>query len=104
MKPTTKGDPLLATNWPASRVEHCLQQKQEKDLIAFLRARYTERFFEPIECLKHAPGNHQGYGMAMMSLCSLLVESIQCCRYGLPSTNAGELNALGTHNPPKAYD
>lgn len=98
-----KRDPYLASHWRASRVRSSLRSKRKKDLINFLRARYEERFFEPIRYLRNA-GNLQGYGIAMMSLCSLLVESIQCLRDGLPSTNGGELKRLAALTPPKKYD
>jgi len=97
-----KCDPYLASHWRASRVRSSLRSRRKKDLINFLRARYEERFFEPIRYLKNA-GNLQGYGIAMMSLCSLLVESIQCLREGLPSTNSGELRRLAALAPPKNY-
>jgi hypothetical protein len=51
-------------------------------------------FFEPIRHLASSC-NKQGYGFAIMALCSLLIETIQCYRYGLPSTNSGELERLG---------
>jgi hypothetical protein len=98
-----KHDPYLAGHWRASRVRSSLRSKRKKDLINFLRDRYEERFFEPIRYLRNA-GNLQGYGIAMMSLCSLLVESIQCLREGLPSTNRGELRRLAAITPPKKYD
>lgn len=96
-------DPKLASRWPASRVRRCLRRKLKKDLIGFLHDRYQERFFRPIRRLRKAEGNSQGYGIAVMSLCSLLVESIHCCRLGLPSTNAGELRSLRRCQVPKGY-
>lgn len=98
-----KRDPYLANHWRASRVRSLLRSKRKKDIINFLRARYEERFFEPIQYLRNA-GNLQGYGIAMMSLSSLLVESIQCLCEGLPSTNRGELKRLAALTPPKKYD
>ena len=38
-----------------------------------------------------------------MSLCSLLVESIQSCREGLPTTYGPELRWLERHNPPSQF-
>jgi hypothetical protein len=96
-------DPYLASRWRASKVRRALRTKSKKNLVAFLRDRYRERFFQPIQCLKDA-GNLQGYGMAMMSLCSLLVESIQSCRDGLPSTYRRELQNLSQYRPPQKYD
>jgi len=99
-------DPLLAGSWRASTVEACLSDRACKDdLICFLRARYQERFFEPIQALRNAGGNQQGFGFSMMALCCLLIETIQCYRAGLPSTNRGELERLAQRNagPANAY-
>lgn len=86
-------DPKLARNWPKSRVLQTHDAKQTHELVRFLRARYTERFFEPIRCLKRAPGNVQGYGFAVMSLCCLLIETLQCYRLGWPSSHPSDLSA-----------
>lgn len=99
-----KHDPRLARGWPASKVQKCLDNQKKDELVRFLKARFKERFFRPIDCLKEAPGNLQGYGFAMMALCSLLVESIQSFRDGLPSTYRRELSKLGQYNPPKQYE
>ncbi|MEK7995024.1 MAG: hypothetical protein AAB403_14555 [Planctomycetota bacterium] len=95
---------LLASGWPVSKVCRSLRRRHKFDLINFLRERYDERFFQPIQLLRNAVGSHQGYGFAMMALCSLLVESIQCCRDGLPSTNTRELRNLAQYAPPPIYD
>ncbi len=87
-------DPRLAQNWTKSRVLDCHDGKQDKELIRFLRERYIERFFDPIRCLRKAPGNEQGYGFAVMSLCCLLVETIQCYRLGWPSSSPKEFREL----------
>src|SRR6266852_4243364 len=92
-------DSELARGWRASRVQSCLDQGKNRQLVDFLRQRFDDRFFEPIKVLRRAPGNTQGYGFAIMSLCSLLVESIQCFRLGLPSTYEGDLRKLHVHNP-----
>jgi len=84
-------DPLLAQHWPASRVHRCLGRKDTHGLVRFLRERHQERSFKPIKNLKSTRGNMQGYGFAMMALCSLLVETIQSYRDGLPTTSGGEL-------------
>ncbi len=84
----------LATNWGVSRVRRSLRRRNIAELVTFLRARQDERFFEPIRVLKGAHGNHQGYGFAMMALCSLLIETIQSFRDGLPTTHGRELNRL----------
>jgi hypothetical protein len=94
----------LAANWPVSNVQECLDRNECESLVSFLRERYQERFFLPISVLKTAEGNDQGYGMAMMSLCSLLIESIQCLRDGLPSTSRSELKDLSNYSPPPEYE
>jgi hypothetical protein len=71
-----------------------LENAQAKDLVSFIRARHGERFFKPIKQLRESQGNDQGYGFAIMALCSLLVETIQSYREGLPTTHQGELNCL----------
>ena len=99
-----KKDPLLANNWPTSAVVRCLRRKDRAQLIQFLRDRHQERFFEPIRCIRNVEGNEQGFGFAVMALCSLLVETIQSYRNGLPTTNPGELNELRTlKKVPDAY-
>lgn len=95
---------LLASRWPASKVRFYLRKRHKTGLIKFLGERYDERFFQPIQLLRDAHGSHQGYGIAMMALCSLLVESIQCCRDGLPSTNRRELTSLAQYVPPPRYE
>src|SRR5271156_6025144 len=84
----------LAHGWPISKVRTSLANAQAIDLASFIRARHGERFFKPIKRLRESLGNNQGYGFAMMALCSLLVETIQSYREGLPTTHQGELNRL----------
>ena len=84
----------LARNWSKARVLECLANKETSEIIRFLGERYDERFFSPINCLRKAPGNTNGYGFAIMALCCLLVETIQCYREGLPCSNGTELNEL----------
>ncbi len=98
-----KSDPKLANRWPAGKVRSCLRKRQKAKLVRFLKARYEERFFKPIRCLKQPARNTQGYGFAIMALCALLVESIQSYRDGLPSTHRGELNRMKTYKPPRRY-
>lgn len=38
-----------------------------------------------------------------MALCSLLIESLQSYRYGLPTTNKGEFRRLADFSPPLEY-
>lgn len=93
-KKRSKSDPLLANKWRTSRVRRCLRKKETSELVTFLWERHDERFFQPIRNLKSAEGNHQGYGFAMMSLCSLLIETIQSYKDGIPTTSSGELGRL----------
>ncbi len=87
-------DVRLARNWSKPRVEDCLGKRVRIELVRFLRERYTERFFDPIRCLSSAPGNEQGYGFAIMALCCLLIETLECYRKGLPSTSRNEMDEL----------
>jgi hypothetical protein len=96
--------PKLAASWPVAKVRECLDNKQEAELLRFIKARFKERFFRPISYLKQAPGNLQGYGFAIIALCSLLVESLQSFRDGLPSTHYDELRHLGRYNPPAEFE
>jgi hypothetical protein len=68
-------------------VRAALRTKDRAGLIDFIRQRHTERFFDPIQRLRGAERNQQGYGFAMMALCSLLIETIQSYREGLPTTD-----------------
>jgi len=97
-----KFDPLLAEGWPMSKVQLCLADRSQKNmLVSFVRKRFEERFFGPIRVLRRAADNSQGYGFAMMSLCSLLVESIESFRLGLPSTYRPDMRNLHTYSPPR---
>jgi hypothetical protein len=86
-----KRDLVLATGWPVDRVRRCLRTRDRNGLVSFVRQRHTERFFQPIQQLRRAKENAQGYGFAMMALCSLLIETIQSYREGLPTTYSAEL-------------
>jgi hypothetical protein len=88
-----KSDVLLANDWPVSKVVDCLQKESKAEIVEFLRARHQERFFDPIRHLTESK-NKEGYGFAIMALCSLLVETLQSYRYGLPSTHEPELKSL----------
>jgi hypothetical protein len=90
---STNCDVRLANNWPISRVKDRLGRQAKGEIIEFLRQRHQERFFGPIQYLTSLP-NKRGYGFAIMALCSLLIETIQCYRDGLPSTNLDELKRM----------
>lgn len=92
----TAGEVSLASNWPKSRVHDALDKAQREEIVGFLSERYTERFFSPIHTLRQAPGGHKGFGFAVMALCCLLIETLQCYRQGLPSSDEGELKKLET--------
>jgi hypothetical protein len=101
---SSTGDKIkLAKNWTIGQVENALSQKRPDDLIRFLRDRYEERFFKPIELIMKAKGNEQGYGFSAMALCSLLVETLESYWQGLPSTFKPELEALHCRHIPNEY-
>lgn len=101
---SSTSDTRLARGWRASKVKAALCGQDTTGLREFLKRRFDERFFRPIRVLRRAPGNEQGYGFAIMAICSLLVETIECYRLGLPSTYAKDLNGLSKWNPPSQYD
>jgi hypothetical protein len=84
----------LAPGCPAEDVAKWLEIEDTAKLSTFLRNRHEARFFGPIECLQTASNAHHGYGFSMMALCSLLVETIQCFREGMPSTSEKEWREL----------
>jgi hypothetical protein len=84
----------LALNWTKSRVQQNLDNAEREELVRFLHERYTERFFNPIRVLRQAPGNYRGFGFAIIALCCLLIETLQCYREGLPSSHKKELRRL----------
>jgi putative N-acetylmannosamine-6-phosphate epimerase len=86
MKRTDGNEPKLARDWTISRVQLCLDSADKESLVTFIEQRYRERFFQPIGRLMESPDHLQCYGFAIMALCSLLIESLQCYRYGLPTT------------------
>jgi hypothetical protein len=106
VKPPAKSkvDIRLAANWRISRLRECLKKRDRAGLALFIRERHTERFFQPIAQLGATEGNVPGYGFAMMALCSLLVETLQSYREGLPTTHSGELGTLkNATRVPKEY-
>jgi len=84
----------LAQKWPRARVHGILRNRNPVELAQFIEERHSERFFRPIRALGKALGNEQGYGFAMLALCSLLIETIQCYREGLPTTDRREFRGL----------
>jgi hypothetical protein len=70
-------EPELATAWPLSRVNTCLNSADKASLVLMIQQRYDERFLLPLRTLRSASGHALGYGFAIMALCSLLVESLQ---------------------------
>jgi hypothetical protein len=102
-QPTPSIEPELSIGWTLSRVEKCLETGDKSSLAAMIQQRYEERFLEPIRTLRLAPSHVRGFGFAIMALCSLLIESLQSYRYGLPTTNEGEYPAFESFNPPTKY-
>ncbi len=100
-----KKETRLAKGWPINKARRVLKKRRRQDLIRFLRKRHKERFFNPIPLLLNAPGNEQGYGFSAMAICSLLVETMQSYRLGLPTTNRQELTRIGANGKtiPKRY-
>lgn len=98
-------EPKLARDWNISRVQGCLDSADKDSLHRFIDQRYRERFFEPIKKLAESPNQLQGYGFAIMALCSLLIESLQCYRYGLPTTYKPEYaKLLNAFKPTGVYE
>lgn len=94
-------DAELANGWPISRVYDSLQAGDKAALLEFISQRYEERFFAPIRTLRDAPSSHEGFGFAIIALCSLLVESLQCLREGLPTTHSSEYERIQFIVPPE---
>lgn len=91
----------LASKWSKARVLDCLDKGQKEGIIRFMRQRYEERFFAPIRYMRNAPENEHGFGFAILSVCCLLIETIECYRQGLPSSHhreLGQLEASATNN------
>src|ERR1700756_4185060 len=104
MKPTDENEPKLARSWSISRVQRCLDSADKDSLLLFIEHRYREGFFKPIAKLMESSDQFQGYGFAIMALCSLLIESLQCYRYGLPTTYEREYaTTLRGFTPPREY-
>lgn len=82
----------LANNWSKRRVQDGLLRGETHELARFVDERHRERFFEPIDLMKRF--GSEGSGFAIMSLCSLLVETIECYREGVPSSVSSELHDL----------
>src|SRR5438477_6851651 len=102
-KPLKNSGAELAIGWPLDLVAAKLEAGDKEALVAFIGQRYEERFLRPIRSLGSAPKNSQGYGFAIMALCSLLIESLQSYRYGLPTTNGREFDKLGRFDVPPAF-
>jgi len=78
----------LARGYPLGGISRLLSTPTAKNKLSdFLVGRYNERYFEPIDLLLCQRRN---YGFAIMSLCCLLAETMECYRKGLPTTSAFE--------------
>ena len=93
-KSSSGHDPDLANGWPVSKVGRSLEAADKALLIQFLKRRYEERFLIPIQTLRSAPKNGHGCAFAVMALCSLLIETMQCYRQGFPTTFQPEFDVL----------
>ena len=91
---TVNANVKLARNWTVKRVRRCLDKNQKHELVRFLDERYRERFFDPITCLRSAENNERGFGFAIMALCCLLIETLECYREGLPTSHPRDLKDL----------
>jgi hypothetical protein len=89
-----RGEVRLASNWSVKRVSDCLMVAQKHELIQFLSDRHRERFFEPIEILQEAKSSWRGFGFAIMALCSLLIETIESYKKGLPTSDKTDFDDL----------
>ena len=95
---------LFAQGWDEKKLRRSLRQKNPANLADFILARHEQRFLQPLRVLKGAPGNWQGYGFSMLALCSLLIETIQSYRDGLPTTDRREFKKLvALKNIPATY-
>ena len=84
----------LARGCSLASVARWLDAGLTTKLVEFFRNRHEDRFFGPIDCLMDAAQSHHGYGFSMMSVCCLLVETLQCYREGLPTTSSIEWKEL----------
>lgn len=102
----------LAPRWPVGRVRKALRGGSKHALVDFLQDRHCALFCEPIKTLsaeshKRLQSASVGrnackqwqFGFAITALCCLLVETFQCYRAGLPSSNRGELERLAKKSP-----
>jgi hypothetical protein len=92
----------LSKNYTASMIRAFLDGSQpdavsKRQMQKFLHERYEERFFQPLQVLlesaasKDSPSDpDRTFSFAIMSLCCLLIETLQCYRYGMPTTSATE--------------
>jgi hypothetical protein len=99
----TSNETELATGWSLTRVDTCLNSADKASLVLMIQLRYDERFLQPLRTLRSASGHAFGYGFAIMALSSLLVESLQSYRYGLPTTHDSEYGLLAAFSPPAQY-
>src|SRR5260370_35245120 len=84
----------LAPDCDIGDVKNWLDTGSTGELVLFLRKRHESRFFSPIECLRKAAETYTGYGFSMMSLCCLLIETVQCYREGMPTSSRKEWGLL----------
>jgi hypothetical protein len=84
----------LAPGCSITEVESWLAAGDTQRLASFFWKRHEVRFLAPIECLRKAAETYSGYGFSMMSLCCLLIETVQCYRDGMPTSSRKEWGLL----------
>jgi hypothetical protein len=95
---------LYAQGWDDTRLRKCLRQKMPQELAEFILARHQERFLRPLMKLRECSDLWQGYGFSMLAICSLLIETVQSYRDGLPTTDKREFDKLARlKNVPSNY-
>jgi hypothetical protein len=95
---------LYAQGWDETKLRKCLRKKKPGELAGFILARHQERFLQPLTKLRESSGNWQGYGFSILAICSLLIETVQSYRDGLPTTDRKEfLHLSNLKNIPSKY-
>ena len=66
-----------------AQVSAWLDRGERKRVADFVQARFIERYFQPAESLD----DREGSGFAIMALCCLVVESLECFHCGWETSN-----------------
>jgi hypothetical protein len=70
--------PRVTDKW----LEQLLDAENKRSVADFIRARFKERYFDPIEAIEERDAS----GFAMMALCCLVIESLESFYCGWPSS------------------